>query len=140
MWPLIDIMICWFLQVPFLSKTGKLHYWPSLNTDEALYEVKWVLFKWVFYSCPPYIFLPSMRHFNWGTAQSSTSRSIRITTSQSQKYQKRSTLWSKLGWPKVWLLVFLMSLKIELHAVPHLKGLNDGKNISGWQECDNAFT
>ena len=27
-----------------------------------------------------------------------------------------------------------MSLKIGLYAVPHLKGLINGKNISGWQE------
>ena len=27
-----------------------------------------------------------------------------------------------------------MPLEIELHAVPHLKGLINGKSLSGWQE------
>ena len=31
-------------------------------------------------------------------------------------------------------VVFLMSLKIELHAVPHFKGLNNSQNMFGWQE------
>ena len=33
-----------------------------------------------------------------------------------------------------------MSLEIELHAEPHLKGLINGENISGRQECGSTFT
>ena len=82
-------------------------------------------------SCLPDMFLPLMRPFKWGTAWSSISRGIRITTSPIQKLQQRPTLWSKLRWPKTWLIVFLMSLEIELHAVPHLKDFIDVWNISG---------
>ena len=37
------------------------------------------------------------------------------------------------------MLVFLMSFEIELHAVPHLKRLINGKNKSGRQECVGIF-
>ena len=30
--------------------------------------------------------------------------------------------------------------EIELHAVPHLKGLINCENISGWQECGSTIT
>ena len=103
--------------------------------------------KWVFSyvkvllrSCLPDMFLQLMRPLKWDTAQNSISKGIRITTCQSQKFQKRPTLLSKLGWSKVWLLVFPMPLEIELHAVPHFKGLIKEKNISGGQEHGSTFT
>ena len=33
-----------------------------------------------------------------------------------------------------------MPLELELHAVPHFKGLINGQNISGKQECGSTFT
>ena len=33
-----------------------------------------------------------------------------------------------------------MPLELELHAVPHFKGLINGEKISGRQECVNTFT
>ena len=112
-----------------------IQLWP------VVYEVKCVLFNSVFCyvkllprSCLPDMFLPLIRPFKWGTAQGFASGGIRITTSQIQKYQKRPTSLSKLGSPKVWLLVFLIPLEIEFHAVPHLKGLINGKNISDRQQ------
>ena len=55
----------------------------------ALYEVKWVLFKWVFcyvkvlpHSCLPDIFLPLIRPFKWCTAWSFISKDIRNTSSR----------------------------------------------------------
>ena len=91
-------------------------------------------------SCLPDMFLQLMRPLKWDTAQNSISKGIRITAGQSQKFQKRPTLLSKLGWSKVWLLVFPMPLEIELHAVPHFKGLIKGKKISGSQKRGSTFT
>ena len=33
-----------------------------------------------------------------------------------------------------------MSLEMEFHAVPHLKGVNNGEKISGWQKHGSTFT
>ena len=94
-------IVSWINKTGFV-KTG-VHYRQKENTTFALYEVKLVLFKWVFgyvkvlpHSYQPGMFWPLMRPFEWGTAWSSTLRGIRITTSQSQKYQKMPTLLSKL--------------------------------------------
>ena len=103
--------------------------------------------KWVFSyvkvllrSCLPDMFLQLMRSLKWDTAKNSISKGLRITAGESQKFQKRPTLLSKLGWSKVWLLVFPMPLEIELHAVPHFKGLIKGKKISGRQERGSTLT
>lgn len=63
----------------------------------VLYEVKWLLFKWVFgyvkvlpHSCLPNTFEPLMKLLKWGAVWRSTTRGIRIT-SQSQKYQKKAS-------------------------------------------------
>ena len=45
----------------------------------------------------PDMFWSLMRPFKWGTAWSFISSGIRIITSQSQRFQKRPTLLSKLG-------------------------------------------
>ena len=70
-----------------------------------------------------------LRALKWGTEWSFTSRGIRVTRHQSQKFQKRPVLLSKSGKPKVWLFVFLMPLEIKVHTVPHFKALNSGKDI-----------
>ena len=36
--------------------------------------------------------------------------------------------------------VFLVTLKIQTHTVPHMKGVVNVENISGRQECDITFT
>ena len=95
-----------------------------------LYEVKWVLFRWLFgyikilpSCCQSDMFEPLIRPFKWSTAWSSISKDIRNTSSQTFGYP---TLLDKVGlfcnfW--LWLVVILMPLKIKLHAVLHLKGL-----------------
>ena len=35
------------------------------------------------------------------------------------------------------MLVFLMSLDIELHAAPHMKGFINVSNISDWHGCSS---
>ena len=39
----------------------------------------------------------------------------------------------------IWCVIILIRLEIKLRAVPHLKGLINGKNISGRQECVGIF-
>ena len=56
------------------------------------------------------------------------------------KVPKKAYFIEYLGKPKIWLLVFLMSFEIKLHAVPHFKGLINGQNISFQQECGSSFT
>ena len=130
-----------------LAHTFYLHYQQKVNTTFALYEVKWVLFKWVFgyvkvlpHSCQPDMFWPLMRPFKWGTAWSFISKDIRNTSSQIFGYpsllHKVDLFWYFL----LWLVVILMSLEVELHAVPQFKGLINGENISGRQQCGSTFT
>ena len=40
----------------------------------------------------------------------------------------------------LWLIIILMPLEIKLHAAPHLKGLINGKTISGQQYCGSTLT
>ena len=68
-----------------------------------------------------------LRAFKQGTAGCFISRDIRSTSGQTFGYP---TLLNKVGlfcnfW--LWLVVILMPLEIKLHAVPHLKGLINGK-------------
>ena len=70
-----------------------------------------------------------LRALKWGTEWSFTSRGIRVTRRQSQKFQKRSVLLCKSVKLKVWLFIFLMPLEIKVHTVPHFKALNNGKDI-----------
>ena len=87
----------------------------------ALYELKWVLFKWFFdyvkvlpYTCLPDMFWQLIRPFKWGTAWSSISRSIRINTNQIQKFQENALLLSKFqifrrtGWAGCSYMIFLI--------------------------------
>ena len=90
-------------------------------------------------SCLPDMFLPLMRPFKWGTAWSSISRGIRNTSSQTFDH---TSLLNKIGLFcnfLLWLVVILMPLETKLHAVPHLKGLINLKNIFCRQECVCTF-
>ena len=89
--------------VKSVSKLPNVQSGKKVLVHFALYDVKWVLFRWVLgyvkvlpHSCLPDMFSPLMIPLKWGTAWSSNSRGIRIATSQSQKCQKRPTLLSKL--------------------------------------------
>ena len=92
------------------------------------------------FCCWPDMYEALMRPFKWGTTWSSISRDIRNTSSQTFGY---SSLLNKVGlfwhfW--LWLVAILMPLELELHAVPHFKGIINGENISGRQECGSTFT
>ena len=69
-----------------------------------------------------------LRALKWGTDWSFTSRGIRVTRRQSQKFQKRSVLLSKSVKPKVWLFVVLMPLEIKVNTIPQFKATNSGKD------------
>ena len=80
-----------------------------------------------------------LRALKRGTVWSFTSKGIKFTRCQSQKFQKSTFLLSKFGKPKVWLFVFLMPLEIKLHTVPHFKALNSGKDLSSQLFCGGTF-
>ena len=74
-----------------------------------------------------------MRAFKWGTAWSFISKGIRIITSQSQKFQESALLLSKFKSVKVWPLVSQVPIDEKFHAVPHLKALINGIDMSSGQ-------
>ena len=74
-----------------------------------------------------------MRPFKWGTEWRFFSRGIRITTSQSQKFQESALLLSKFKNVKVWPLVSQVPIDEKFHAVPNLKALINGIDRSNGQ-------
>ena len=96
--------------------------WSKMST----LQMKFLQFKTTPILLPTRHILPFMRPFKWGTARSFISRGIRSTNSQTFCYP---SLLNKVGlfsnfW--LWHVVTLMPLEIKLHAVPHLKVLNNG--------------
>ena len=76
----------------------------------------------------PFVSKPLKRALKWGSDWSFISRGIRNTNSQIQKLKRPIINWIWIV--KVWLPVFLMPLEIKYHAIPHLKALKSGLNIS----------
>ena len=80
------------------------------------------------------------RAFKRGTAWCFISRDNKNTSSQTFGYP---SLLNKIGlFCNFWIdtVVILMPLEIKLHAAPHLKGLINCENISGWQERGSTYT
>ena len=116
-------------QVPLRLQFQQLQV--RIQKIRPLYDVKWVLFKWIFchvkvlsYPYPSDMSEPISKPFKWGTLWNFISRFIRNTSCQTFDFpnllNKRGLSWHY----RLWLLVSLMPLEVKLQTVSHFKALN----------------